>query len=218
MLAATDYPLLEVFWTILIFVGFFIWIWLLFIVFADIFRRSDIGGWGKTGWIIFVIILPYLGVFVYLIAEHKGMTERTIKQQQQAKSEMDQYVRNVAAASERPDGADRQGPGAAEQRHDQPGRVRLDQAQGARGLGAAPSRSRSRLPGSAGRAGDRLDAGGVEAEIDPFGQLPAPHAQARALADQARLRDEHFDHRAGAQVALEASEDDRGNAVRARTR
>jgi hypothetical protein len=100
LLASTDYPFLEVFWTILIFVGFFIWIWLLFMIFADIFRRTDIGGWGKAGWIIFVIILPYLGVFVYLIAEHKGMTERTIAQQESAKSEMDQYVRNVAGSSD----------------------------------------------------------------------------------------------------------------------
>ena len=96
LIADSSYPFLEVFWTMLIFFSFFIWIWLLFIVFADIFRRDDIGGWGKTGWIILVIVLPYLGVFVYLIAEHKGMTERTIKQQQAAKSEMDQYVRSVA--------------------------------------------------------------------------------------------------------------------------
>ena len=100
MLAATDYPFLEVFWTMLIFFCFFIWIWLLFTVFADIFRRHDIGGWGKTGWIIFVVVLPYLGVFVYLIAEHKGMTERTIAQQQAAKSEMDRYVRETAGASD----------------------------------------------------------------------------------------------------------------------
>ena len=96
MLAATEYPLLEAFWTILIIFGFFIWIWLLFVVFADIFRRTDLSGWGKTGWIIFVIVLPYLGVFVYLIAEHKGMTERQVKDEKAAKSEMDQYVREVA--------------------------------------------------------------------------------------------------------------------------
>jgi Phospholipase_D-nuclease N-terminal len=93
---ATDYPLLEVFWTMLIFVGFFIWIWLLFMVFADLFRREDASGWEKVAWIVFVILLPYLGVFVYLIAEHKGMTERSIKQQEAAKSEMDTYVRSVA--------------------------------------------------------------------------------------------------------------------------
>ena len=93
---ATSYPLLEVFWTMLIFFAFFIWIWILFTVFADLFRRDDISGWGKAAWIIFVIVLPYLGVLVYLIAEHKGMTERTIQQQEAAKSQMDQYVRSVA--------------------------------------------------------------------------------------------------------------------------
>jgi len=84
----------------LIFFAFFIWIWILFTVFADLFRRHDISGWGKTGWIIFIIILPYLGVFVYLIAEHKGMTERTIKQQKAAQAEMDQYVQSVAGQSD----------------------------------------------------------------------------------------------------------------------
>ena len=97
---ATSYPLLEVFWTMLIFFAFFIWIWLLITVFMDIFRRQDIGGWGKTGWIIFVIILPYLGVFVYLIAEHKGMTERAVQGQQEAKTQMDDYVRSVAGQSD----------------------------------------------------------------------------------------------------------------------
>jgi len=95
-LIATSYPFLEVFWTMLIFFAFFIWIWILFTVFADLFRRDDISGWGKAAWIIFVIVLPYVGVFVYLIAEHKGMTERTIQQQEAAKSQMDQYVRSVA--------------------------------------------------------------------------------------------------------------------------
>ena len=100
MLIATDYPLLEVFWTMLIFFAFFIWIWILVTVFADLFRRKDLSGWAKTGWIIFVIVLPYLGVFVYLIAEHKGMTERTISQQQAAQTQMDQYVKSVASTSD----------------------------------------------------------------------------------------------------------------------
>ena len=95
---ATSYPFLEVFWTILIFFAFFIWIWLLFIVFADIFRNHESSGWVKVAWIVFIIIVPYLGVFVYLIAEHQGMTERSIKQQEAAKSEMDQYVRSVAGS------------------------------------------------------------------------------------------------------------------------
>ena len=97
---ATDYPLLEVFWTMLIFFAFFIWIWLLIVVFSDIFRRRDTSGFAKVAWIVFVVILPYLGVFVYLIAEHKGMTERAVQQQEAAKSEMDQYVRSVAGQND----------------------------------------------------------------------------------------------------------------------
>ena len=97
---ATDYPLLEVFWTMLIFFAFFIWIWILITVFGDIFRRHDIGGFAKTMWIIFVIVLPYLGVFVYLIAEHKGMTERTAGEQQAAQAQMDDYVKSVAGAND----------------------------------------------------------------------------------------------------------------------
>jgi hypothetical protein len=93
---ATAYPFLEVFWTMLIFFFFIVWLWILFTVFTDVFRRRDISGWGKTAWCIFVILLPYLGVFVYLIAEHKGMTDRTLEQQQAAKSQMDQYVQSVA--------------------------------------------------------------------------------------------------------------------------
>jgi hypothetical protein len=100
LIASSNYPFIEVFWTMLFFFAFVIWIWILFTVFADLFRRRDIGGWGKTGWIIFVIVLPYLGVFVYLIAEHKGMTERAIEQQQQAKTQMDQYVKSAAGQSD----------------------------------------------------------------------------------------------------------------------
>jgi len=100
LLAATDYPLLEVFWTMLIFFAFFVWIWLLITVFSDLFRRDDISGWLKVAWIIFIIVLPYLGVFVYLIAQHKGMTERVIEQQETAKTQMDTYVRSVASESD----------------------------------------------------------------------------------------------------------------------
>ena len=97
---ATSYPFLEVFWTMLIFFAFFIWIWLLFTVFADLFRRHDTSGFAKVAWIIFIIIVPYFGVFVYLIVEHQGMTERAVKQQEAAKSEMDQYVKSVAGGSD----------------------------------------------------------------------------------------------------------------------
>ena len=101
MLAATEtYPLLEVFWTMLIFFCFFIWIWLLFVIFSDLFRRSDIGGWGKAAWIIFVIILPYLGVLIYLIAEHEGMADRNLAQIQQSQAQFDEHVRSVASRSD----------------------------------------------------------------------------------------------------------------------
>ena len=96
MILATDYPLLEAFETILIFFGFVIWLWLLFTVFADIFRRHDASGWVKVLWIVLIILLPFLGVFIYLIAEHKGMSERAIKQEEAARSQMDQYVKSVA--------------------------------------------------------------------------------------------------------------------------
>jgi Phospholipase_D-nuclease N-terminal len=100
MLLAASYPLLEVFWTILIVFGFVIWISLLFTVLGDIFRRSDISGWAKVLWIIFMVVIPYFGVFVYLIAEHEGMTERSLTQQQAAQAQMDGYVKSVAAQSD----------------------------------------------------------------------------------------------------------------------
>jgi hypothetical protein len=100
MIVATSYPLLEVFWTMLIFFGFIVWIWILFTVFADLFRRHDTSGFAKVLWIIFIIVLPYFGVFVYLIAEHKGMAERTIKQNEAAQSQLDQYVQSVAAKTD----------------------------------------------------------------------------------------------------------------------
>ncbi len=81
MILATSYPFLEVLWTILIFMGLVIWLYLLFVVFADIFRRHDESGWTKVLWIIFIIVLPFLGVFVYLIAENTGMAERSLSRQ-----------------------------------------------------------------------------------------------------------------------------------------
>lgn len=100
MIAATSYPFLEVFWTMLIFFAFVVWIWILFTVMIDIFRRHDTSGFMKVLWIIFIIVLPYFGVFVYLIVEHKGMTERAIKQQKDAQSQFDQYVQSVAVKSD----------------------------------------------------------------------------------------------------------------------
>ena len=96
---ASDYPFLDVLWSMIIFFVFIIWIWLLITVFADIFRRRDIGGGMKAVWLIFVILLPYLGVFIYLIAEHDGMADRSMAQMQQAKAQQDEYIKSVAGTS-----------------------------------------------------------------------------------------------------------------------
>lgn len=96
---AVVYPLLEVFWTMLIFFGFVIWIWILFSIFADLFRRRDISGWMKFLWILFVVFLPLLGVLMYLIFEHRGMADRTMESQKAAKQEFDTYVRETAGTS-----------------------------------------------------------------------------------------------------------------------
>jgi hypothetical protein len=96
MILATSYPFLEVFWTMLIFFAFVVWLWILFTVITDIFRRHDTSGFMKVLWMIFIIVLPYFGVFVYLIVEHQGMTERALKHQQAAQAQIDEYVKSVA--------------------------------------------------------------------------------------------------------------------------
>jgi hypothetical protein len=93
---AADYPFLDVVWTMFIFFAWVIWFWLLITVFADVFRRHDIGGGMKVLWIIFVIVVPFLGVFIYLIAEHKGMAERSTKQIAAAQQQQEAYIREVS--------------------------------------------------------------------------------------------------------------------------
>ena len=98
MLAA-DYPFLDLMWTMVVFFLWILWFWLLFTVFADIFRRHDISGWGKAAWLIFAILLPFLGVFVYLITQNVGMTERNMAQARSQKEQFDEYVRQTAGTS-----------------------------------------------------------------------------------------------------------------------
>jgi hypothetical protein len=93
-----SYPTGGVLWSMFVFFMWILWFMLLFTVFGDLFRRHDIGGWGKTGWVIFVILLPFLGVFVYLIAEGKGMAERNVKQAQASQADMDSYIKSVASS------------------------------------------------------------------------------------------------------------------------
>jgi putative oligomerization/nucleic acid binding protein/phospholipase D-like protein len=98
LVLAYDYPFLGVFWSMLVFFVWVAWFMLLFRVIGDIFRRQDIGGGGKVLWLIFVIVLPFLGVFVYLIANNEEMTQRTIERAQAQQQQMDDYIRSTATA------------------------------------------------------------------------------------------------------------------------
>ena len=88
----------QFFWSLIWFTLFFIWIWLLVIVFSDIFRSHDLSGWGKALWTIFIIVLPYLGVFVYVIARGHKMQEHAMEAAQQQDQAMRQYVQTVASS------------------------------------------------------------------------------------------------------------------------
>ena len=93
------YTFLDVLWSMIIFFAFVIWIWLLITVFADIFRRKDCGGGTKALWIIFVIVAPYLGVLIYLIANHDGMADRSMKQMAAVQQQQDAYIKSVASSA-----------------------------------------------------------------------------------------------------------------------
>jgi hypothetical protein len=95
---AADYPFLDILWTMLIFFAWVIWFWLLITVFGDVFRRRDIGGGAKTLWLIFVIVLPFLGVFIYLLTQNEGMTQRNIEQTRAQQAQFDAYVREAAGS------------------------------------------------------------------------------------------------------------------------
>ena len=93
---ASDYPFLDILWTMLVFFGWVIWFWLLITVFSDLFRRHDISGWGKAGWIVLCIVLPFLGVLIYLGSQGKHMAERNVKLARKQQAEFDSYVRDVS--------------------------------------------------------------------------------------------------------------------------
>jgi uncharacterized membrane protein YcjF (UPF0283 family) len=95
-LILANYNFASFLWDVLVIFAFVIWFWLLIAVFGDVFRRHDIGGWGKAAWIILVIILPYFGVLIYLLVEHKGIAERNTQQQQAQQAMTDQYIRSVS--------------------------------------------------------------------------------------------------------------------------
>jgi ABC-type multidrug transport system fused ATPase/permease subunit len=92
-----SYPLLNVFWTILIFFAWVIWIWVLITVFADIFRSQDLSGGAKALWFLFVLLIPLIGLVVYLIARGGSMHERAVRQAQAQDEEFRSYVQDVAS-------------------------------------------------------------------------------------------------------------------------
>jgi hypothetical protein len=96
MVIATSYPFLGVLWSMLIFFAWVIFIWIAITVLIDVFRRHDISGWGKAFWTIFVVLIPWIGVLVYLIANHSGMAERRTKEVQASQAQFDDYVRQAA--------------------------------------------------------------------------------------------------------------------------
>jgi uncharacterized membrane protein YcjF (UPF0283 family) len=96
LVPASSYPFLNILWTTLIFFAWVIFIWIAITVLIDVFRRHDISGWGKAAWVIFVVVIPWIGVLVYLIANHDGMSERSVKKAEASQAQFDDYVRKTA--------------------------------------------------------------------------------------------------------------------------
>jgi hypothetical protein len=98
MMVLADYPFLDVMWTMLVFFLWVAWFWILFGVWGDIFRRHDLSGLGKTGWFIFTLVLPFLGVFVYVVSQNDGMNQRNLERAQARRAHMDDYARSAAGS------------------------------------------------------------------------------------------------------------------------
>jgi hypothetical protein len=99
MILAADYPFMDILWTMLVFFLWVMWFWTLFIVLSDVFSRTDIGGWAKAAWTLFLLIIPIVGMLVYLIAEGKEMAERRMQGVEQAQARLDDHIRTVASDS-----------------------------------------------------------------------------------------------------------------------
>jgi hypothetical protein len=97
-LIASSYPFLNILWDMLIFFAWVIFIWIAITVLIDIFRRNDLSGWGKAGWTVLIVLLPWIGVLIYLIINHDGMTERRYREAADAQAQFDQYVRTTAGS------------------------------------------------------------------------------------------------------------------------
>src|SRR3954453_20421557 len=99
MVLAADYPFIDILWSMILFFTWVVWIWMMVVILTDVFRRVDIGGFAKAAWVVFLIVLPFLGVLVYLIAQHDGIAQRNAEQAQAAEQQFDARVREAAATS-----------------------------------------------------------------------------------------------------------------------
>ena len=99
LIAEADFPFLEFLWAMIVFFAWVAWIWIAIVCFIDIFRRHDIGGWHKALWVVFIIVAPFLGVLVYLIAQSDQMRERSMEHAKSQQAAMDEYVRETAGGS-----------------------------------------------------------------------------------------------------------------------
>jgi type VI protein secretion system component VasK len=97
--ASSSYPVLNIFWSMIEFFLWVIWIWVLIWIFIDIFRSRDLSGWGKAAWFLFVLIIPLIGVLVYLIVRGDSMHERAVQQAQQQDAQARSYIQQAAAES-----------------------------------------------------------------------------------------------------------------------
>jgi len=97
MLIAADYPFLDILWSMIIFFCWVAWIWMLIIIFSDLFSRHDASGWKKAAWVVFMIVVPFIGVLCYLITNSRSMAERRMQSAQAAQAQFDSYVKTVAA-------------------------------------------------------------------------------------------------------------------------
>lgn len=95
---AADYPFLDIFWTMIIFFCWVIWIWMMISILMDVFSRHDVGGWSKALWVVFLIVLPFLGVLIYLIANGQEMGKRDVDLARASQAQFDQHIKSVAGS------------------------------------------------------------------------------------------------------------------------
>jgi len=96
MVFAAEYPFLNILGSMILFFTWVVWIWMMIAILSDVFRRRDMSGWAKAAWTVFLIVLPFLGALIYLIAHHDGMADRNVKQAQVAQAQFDEHIKSVA--------------------------------------------------------------------------------------------------------------------------